>query len=127
MLTRRQKLDVGDYSVAGFANVVTIEYKSLSDWSTWIGTSSTRTKRFYSQVEKLAKLKHAVVVVGAPMGAISYMAPATAADSVSATIELAAMGVRVVHCPDHHIAGTVTRRLLDLMVEMATKERLTVT
>lgn len=62
--TVRRKLNAGDYSVEGLEDRVAVERKSLADF---VSTVIHARKRFYAELEKLARLDHACVVVEATL------------------------------------------------------------
>lgn len=62
--TVRRKLNAGDYSVEGLEDRVAVERKSLADF---VSTVIHARKRFYAELEKLARLDHACVVVEASL------------------------------------------------------------
>jgi DNA excision repair protein ERCC-4 len=53
-------LPVGDYSLAGFSADVAIERKSLGDF---VACCTSDRERFESQIERLAKYRHAALVI----------------------------------------------------------------
>lgn len=55
-------IDAGDYTVMGLEGRLAIERKSLSDW---IGSISTGRKRFEREMDRLAQLERAVIIVEA--------------------------------------------------------------
>lgn len=62
--TTNKKLAVGDYSIAGLTTQFAIERKS---WSDFLGCITARRKFFLSQLNRLARLPHGLVVVeGSP-------------------------------------------------------------
>jgi ERCC4-type nuclease len=60
--TMRAKLDAGDYSVFGLEQRVSIERKSLDDWT---GTVIRDRKRFYRELERLRGYDFRAVVIEA--------------------------------------------------------------
>ena len=65
--TVRHKLDAGDYSVEGLETVVAVERKSLSDFTS---TVMHDFQRFAVELEKLAAMEVACVVVEADLDAV---------------------------------------------------------
>lgn len=62
-----RKLDAGDYSVDGFSNRVAVERKSLADFT---HTVIHDFARFSQELEKLARLDAACIVVEADLDAV---------------------------------------------------------
>lgn len=58
----RRKLESGDYSVEGMENLVAVERKSINDF---VSTLIPPKRRFYAELERLAMMKSACVVVEA--------------------------------------------------------------
>ena len=56
----REKLDAGDYSVRGFEKRISIERKSLDDWT---GTVMRDRARFYRELELLRAYEFRCVVI----------------------------------------------------------------
>lgn len=107
---KKAALKTGDYSIAGYTDLIAVEWKDVGDWSSWIGSDRNR---FRSQTKRLLKLKRAAIVVGGPIGCISHLSPSTNRDSIAATIELAAMGLPVIHAPTRVAAGGLVKKFLD--------------
>ena len=63
----RRKLDAGDYSVEGFESAVTVERKSLADF---VHTVMHDFRRFAVELEKLAGMEAASIVVEADLDAV---------------------------------------------------------
>lgn len=61
--TERRGLKSGDYSIAGFEDIVTVERKSLADL---YGTLGQGRKRFEAEHLRMASMEYAVVVIEAP-------------------------------------------------------------
>ena len=55
-----QKLDTGDYSLAGAEEIITIERKSLTDF---LGSITRERERFEKEVERMSKFQHKFIVV----------------------------------------------------------------
>lgn len=109
-LTCRQKLKTGDYSVKGYTNKITVEYKALGDWTQWI---SGNKKRFYSQCERLAEMPFGFVVVACPFGGVRRQSPVTPQQSMAATLEVMSMGIPILHTENPMRAAFVTKNLID--------------
>ncbi len=60
--THGQKLDAGDYSVVGMERLLRLERKSLTDLIT---TLMQYRKRFFKECERLARFRHAALLVEA--------------------------------------------------------------
>jgi len=65
--TVRRKLDAGDYSVAGRESQIAVERKSLADF---VGSVIHDGERFHAELEQLASLTHACIVVEADLDAV---------------------------------------------------------
>jgi DNA excision repair protein ERCC-4 len=65
--TVRRKLDSGDYSVEGLEGRCVVERKSLSDF---LGTLTTGRERFERELERLARMDRACIIVEAVYGTI---------------------------------------------------------
>ena len=62
--TRRCKLDVGDYSLYGFTDRVSIERKHLNDF---VSTVIHQRRRFYRELAKLRTYEYGFIVVEAQL------------------------------------------------------------
>jgi ERCC4-type nuclease len=60
----KQKLDAGDYSVAGLENRIAIERKNLDDF---VGTVIYQKERFHEELILLARLEFSAIVVEASL------------------------------------------------------------
>jgi ERCC4-type nuclease len=67
-------LATGDYSLVGYESVITIERKSVSDWYGSIGADR---ERFTREMERLAEMRHAAVVIEGDWNALTVDRPAT--------------------------------------------------
>jgi len=63
-VTIRQKLDAGDYSVAGLEDRIAIERKNLDDF---VGTVIYQKERFHEELVRLARMDFAAIVVEASL------------------------------------------------------------
>lgn len=101
---KRRKLTVGDYSVHGMENILTIERKSLSDLIT---TLMQNRPRFFRLCEKMTKYRWRALFVEATYEDIkSYYGDYTMAhpNAVSGTLDAleAKFGIPVVYTSQHH-------------------------
>ena len=78
--TRRCKLDVGDYSLHGFADRVSIERKNLNDF---ISTLIHQRRRFYRELEKLRRYEFRFMVVEAHLQDVLDRRYTSAADPMA--------------------------------------------
>lgn len=62
IVTRRGKLDTGDYSVSGFEHRITIERKSIEDWT---GTILRERARFYRELNRMRAYDFRCVIIEA--------------------------------------------------------------
>ncbi len=62
IVTVRQRLETGDYSIAGLELRVAIERKSLDDWTS---TVMRERKRFYRELERMRAYEFRAVVIEA--------------------------------------------------------------
>lgn len=60
--TRRDTVAVGDYTIAGMEDILTLERKSLEDA---IGTLTHNRERFIRQCEKMSKIKYKAIIIEA--------------------------------------------------------------
>ncbi len=60
--TRREKLEVGDYSLAGLGDYVALERKTLEDY---IHSLTHERTRFFTEIAALARLHHKAIIVEA--------------------------------------------------------------
>ncbi|MBX3387187.1 MAG: ERCC4 domain-containing protein [Phycisphaeraceae bacterium] len=65
--TERRKLDAGDYSVDGRESLIAVERKSLADF---VRSVIHDGDRFHAELERLAALAHACIVVEADLDAV---------------------------------------------------------
>lgn len=99
--TVRQKLDSGDYSLPGLEQRVSIERKSIDDWT---GSVLRDRKRFYRELERLRAFEWRCVIVEASVGHIlrhAYTSQASPASIMGFVAE-----VTVSQCVPVYLAGT---------------------
>lgn len=102
----------GDYSLAGSEGRIAIERKSLSDF---IGSITTGRARFFRELERLARLEFAAVVVEADFRAIcsgAYRSQAAPASVVGTTIAITARFCPVLFAGDRAGGQRMTAGLL---------------
>lgn len=93
---RKELLKVGDYSLSGYKNVVTVEYKSLGDWCIWI--TERDQHRFHSQLERLADYDSSCIVVGGRLGSKTRYSHMPERKIVEKAAEVAAYNIPIIFC-----------------------------
>lgn len=118
-------LGAGDYSLKGFEDQVAIERKSLIDA---FGTFGNGRKRFERELERLAKLRFAAVIIEADWDTIvlrpparSQLQPKTVVSSIAAWCQR--YQVHFWTCPNRAFAEKYTFRLLERFWKDREKER----
>ena len=118
-------LGAGDYSLKGFEDQVAIERKSLSDA---FGTFGAGRKRFERELERLAKLKYAAVIIESDWDTIvlrpparSQLPPKTMVSSIAAWSQR--YQVHFWTCPNRAFAEKYTFRLLERFWKDREKEK----
>jgi ERCC4-type nuclease len=118
-------LGAGDYSIKGFEDQIAIERKSLVDA---YGTFGTGRKRFERELERLAKLRFAMVVVEANLDTIirrppsrSQLLPKTVVASMIAWAQR--FGVHFWPCDNRVLAEKITFRTLERFWKDREKEK----
>ena len=110
------KLDQGDYSILGFESRIAIERKSLGDL---FGTVGGGRKRFEAELQRLAKLERADIVIEYDFGAMFNDPPKhskeMSAQSVAASLIAWSIryGVYVWFGTDRENARSITLHILD--------------
>lgn len=106
----------GDYSLKGYENEISVERKSLKDL---FGTLGQGRSRFIRELERLAEMKFAAVVVEADWTTIltnppsrSRLKPVTIVHSVLAW-QQRYRGIHWWFLPDRDLAEVITLRVLD--------------
>ncbi|HEY1189545.1 MAG TPA: ERCC4 domain-containing protein [Gemmata sp.] len=118
--TQRATLRSGDYSLYGFETLVAIERKSLSDL---YGTLGQGRERFERELERLAAMRWAAVVIEADLAEIiTQPPPHSQLDPKTVFRSILAWSVRYpnVHwlpCGDRRLAEVTTFRLLERFVK----------
>lgn len=113
IVTIRQKLDAGDYSVAGLEDRIAIERKEIDDL---VGTVIYRKDRFHTELCALARMEFAAVVVEASLTDIlehrykSDVRPASVIGTLVAII--VEYGIGILFCDNRQIACHVTQSIL---------------
>jgi ERCC4-type nuclease len=100
--TRNQKLTIGDYSVVGYAKRISVEYKSVPDFLSWI--NPYKPKRFISQVNGLLEIEYACVVVGGRIDSRSKYSNMSLSTVLSVVGHLAALNIPVIFANNRRIA-----------------------
>jgi len=109
-----QKLDSGDYSIAGYERDIAIERKSASDLLGCIGKGR---ERFVRELTRLADMQYAAVVCESPIDAVlsgehrSFVSPASVMGSVIAWEQR--FGIHWHFCPSRPFAERLTFKILD--------------
>jgi DNA excision repair protein ERCC-4 len=108
-------LGAGDYSLKGYEDQIAIERKSLADA---YGTFGAGRKRFEQELERLAQLKFAMVIVEASLDTIirrpplrSRLLPKTVVASMIAWTQR--FGVHFWACDNRALAEKITFRSLE--------------
>lgn len=117
--TRTQLLSSGDYTLDGYADAVAVERKSLQDL---FGTVGQGRDRFVRELERLAGMRFAAVVVEAEWSTVfdsppehSRLDPRTVWRSVLAWMQRYPR-VHWLMCPDRAFAEVATFRVLERFV-----------
>lgn len=118
-------LNAGDYSIDGYQDQISIERKSLIDA---FGTFGAGRKRFERELEKLAKMKYAAVIIESDWDTIvlrpparSQLPPKTMVSSVAAWSQR--YQVHFWTCPNRAFAEKYTFRLLERFWKDREKEK----
>ncbi len=126
--TVRRKLDAGDYSVDGYEDVVAVERKSLSDFAR---TTIHEFARFAAELDQLAHLPHACIVVEADLDHVLRGLAREALRGVSPESLLGAalhiqvcFRVPVIWCGSRQAACAFTDGFLRMAVREASARRL---
>jgi ERCC4-type nuclease len=113
IVTIRQKLDAGDYSVAGLEDRVAIERKNIDDF---VNTVIYHKERFHNELCALARMDFAAIVVEASLSDIlehRYKSGVRPASVIEATISIMlAYRVPIIMASDRQIACHITRSIL---------------
>ncbi|MDK9699078.1 MAG: hypothetical protein OEM52_02860 [bacterium] len=121
--TIRMALSAGDYSLAGFEPMVSVERKSLEDY---ISSVIKSQQRFLREVEKLAAMPYKCVVVEGDLVDIQqhrYHSGVHPSAVLGATMMLLVdFGVPVLFCSNRQIACAVTEAFLLRAWKRLTKE-----
>jgi DNA excision repair protein ERCC-4 len=111
--TERHALLAGDYSLAGYADRVAVERKSLDDF---VSTVIRSRKRFATELRRLRDLEFACIVVEGSLADVfarNYRSGATPASVFGAVISIIVdHGIPVFFCADRQIACRFTQDYL---------------
>ncbi len=112
-MTIRQKLDAGDYSIAGLESRIAIERKNLDDY---VATVILDKDRFHEELIKLARMDFSAIVVEGSLKDIldhKYRSGVIPTSVISATIAIM-LGYRVpvIFASNRQIACHVTQNIL---------------
>jgi len=124
IVTIRQKLDAGDYSVAGLEDRVAIERKELDDF---VGTVIYQKDRFHIELCALARMEFAAVVVEASLTDIlehrykSDVRPTSVIGAVVAII--VEYRVPIIFAGNRQLACHVTESILKRFFNKCERER----
>jgi len=123
----RRALPAGDYSADGHEDVVAVERKSLSDFAR---TTIHEFARFAAELQQLARLPHACIVVEADLDHVLRGQVGDALRGVSPESLLGAavhiqvrFGVPVIWCGSRQAACAFTDAFLRMAVREATAHR----
>lgn len=126
--TVRRKLDAGDYSADGYEDVVAVERKSLSDF---VRTTIHEFARFAAELDQLAHLPHACIVVEADLDHVLRGLAGEALRGVSPESLLGVavhiqvrFGVPVIWCGSRQAACAFTDAFLRMAVREAAARRI---
>ncbi|MBU0616546.1 MAG: ERCC4 domain-containing protein [Planctomycetes bacterium] len=125
--TVRRKLEAGDYSADGYEDVVAVERKSLADFAR---TTIHEFARFAAELDKLAHLPHACIVVEGDLDHVLRGQTGAALRGVSPESLLGAavhihvrFGVPVIWCGSRQAACAFTDAFLRMAVREAAARR----
>jgi len=111
--TRRQKLDAGDYSVAGLEDRVAIERKYLDDF---VGTVIYHKERFHNELCALARMDFAAIVVEASLPDIlehRYKSGVRPASVIGAAVAvIVEYRIPIIFCGNRQLACHMTQSIL---------------
>lgn len=111
--TVRMGLETGDYSLAGFESIVTVERKSLPDY---VSSLTWQRDRFLRECERLAAFPIKAIVVEGSFGDLvhgKYGTKATPQSLIGSTIKLLTdFGLPVVFCDCRTYAERFVERML---------------
>lgn len=124
--TVRQKLDAGDYSVAGHEDAVAVERKTLADFTS---TVIHESDRFAAELDRLAGYSAACVVVEADLDAVlrgreeRQLRGASPASLLGAAAHIAvSCGIPVFWCGSRQAACAFTEQYLRAFVRRVARE-----
>lgn len=113
IVTIRQKLDAGDYSVAGLEDCIVIERKNLDDF---VGTVIYQKDRFHNELCALARMDFAAIVVEASLTDIlehRYKSGVLPASVIGAAVAvMVEYRIPIIFCGNRQIACHMTQKLL---------------
>ncbi len=119
----RLGLDAGDYSLAGFEPLVSVERKSLEDY---VSSLIRSQQRFLREMKKLSVMQHKCVVVEGDLVDIQqhrYHSGVHPSAVIGATMMLIVdFGVPVLFCSNRQLACAVTESFLARSWKQLTKE-----
>lgn len=118
-----QSLDAGDYSLAGFENLVCIERKSLPDY---VQSVIKQRDRFMKEVNKLSAIPYSCIVVEGDLSDIMgrrYRSGAHPNSILGATLSLLIdHKIPVCFCSDRQLARTFTEMFLKRVYRKLTSD-----
>ena len=114
IVTLRQKLDAGDYSVAGLENRVAIERKNIDDF---VSTVIYHKERFHSELCALARMEFAAIVVETSLSDIlehRYKSGVRPASVIGATVAIMVeYRVPIIFAANRQLACRMTQLILE--------------
>lgn len=122
IVTLRQKLDAGDYSIAGLEERVAIERKNLDDF---VGTVIYQKERFHNELCALARMDFSAIIVEASLTDIfehRYKSGVQPVSVIGAAVAIMVeYRVPVIFAGNRQLAAHVTmsilKRLYDKMIK----------
>ena len=109
----KQKLDAGDYSVAGLENRIAIERKNIDDF---VGTVIYHKDRFHEELVRLSLMEFAAIVVEASLKDIldhRYKSDVLPLSVIGATVAIMVeYRIPIVFCGSRQLACHMTKSIL---------------
>lgn len=96
-----KELKTGDYTFHGYSKLMVVERKSLADWVNCCGKWAKFKKK---QLDKLAKLRHSIIIVEGDPSLVRWGKYGSPQSVVSGAIQAIQDGVPVLFCGTRDIA-----------------------
>lgn len=113
IVTIKQKLDTGDYSVAGFEDRIAIERKNIDDF---VNTVIYQKERFHEELCALARMDFAAIVVEASLTDVldhRYKSGVRPVSVIGAAVAIMVeYRVPIIFCGNRQLACHVTHAIL---------------